>query len=158
MTNATTIPEINANFVEENRFLKELAEQVRAQDSYGVYRNWKDELVLANYVVSKEQKKQISLEKDVDQATQLRITYFYRAIAARVEQETGKLCQVAIDLSHEGFGWAIIWSGQLIVLSRTLRDAHRFGYPSLEKLADQGEKLVNSGLKNIENFPDAVNA
>jgi Protein of unknown function, DUF269 len=46
----------------------------------------------------------------------------------------------------------------LMVLSRTLRDAQRFGYPSLQKLAAQGERLVESGLKNIEQFPDAANA
>lgn len=158
MIDTANTSKTDGNIVEESLFLQELVKQVRAQDLYGVYRNWKDELVIANYVVSKEKKKEISLEKDVDQATQLRITYFYRAIAARVEQETGKLCQVAIDLSHEGFGWAIIWSGQLIVQCRTLRDAHRFGYSSLKKLADQGEKLVNSGVKNVEKFPDAVNA
>ncbi len=158
MIDTANTSKTDGNIVEESLFLQELVTQVRAQDFYGVYRSWKDELVIANYVVSKEKKKEISLDKDVDQGTQLRITYFYRAIAARVEKETGKLCQVAIDLSHEGFGWAIIWSGQLVVQCRTLRDAHRFGYSSLKKLAEQGEKIAQSGIKNIEKFPDAVNA
>lgn len=148
---------INANLVAENPFLQELVLQVRAQDTYGVYRSWKDELVLANFVVSKEKKRQISLDQGLDPQTQLRILYFYRAIAAQIEKQSGKLCQVAIDLSHEGFGWAIIWTGHLMVVCRSLRDAQTFGYSSLSKLANQGEKLVTSGLKKIAQFPDAAN-
>ncbi len=158
MNTTSTTPETTTSIVAESTFLKELVLQVRAQDHYGVYRSWKDELVLANFVVSKEKKSQISVEGDVDPATQLRILCFYRAIAVCIEKQTGKLCQVVIDLSHEGFGWAIIWTGRLMVLSRTLRDAQRFGYPSLQKLAAQGERLVESGIKNIEQFPDAANA
>jgi probable nitrogen fixation protein len=154
----TTTTETNPNIVAENAFLQELVRQVRAQDHYGVYRSWKDELVLANYVVSKEKKREISVEGDVDPATQLRILCFYRAIAACIEKETGKLCQVVIDLSHEGFGWSLVWTGRLMVVSRTLRDAQRFGYDSLEKLAAQGEKLINSGVQTIQRFPEAANA
>lgn len=161
MTTTITQPETTENttsIVEESAFLKELVLQVRAQDHYGVYRTWKDELVLANYVVTKEKKSKISVEGDVDPATQLRILCFYRAIASRIEKETGKLCQVVIDLSHEGFGWAIVWTGRLMVLSRTLRDAQRFGYPSLKKLAAQGERLVDSGIKIIKEFPEVADA
>ena len=154
----TTTPETTISLVEESAFLKELVLQVRAQDHYGVYRSWKDELVLANFVVSREKKSQISVEGNVDPATQLRIICFYRAIAACIEKQTGKLCQVVIDLSHEGFGWAIVWTGRLVVLPHTLRDAQRFGYPSLKKLAAQGERLVDSGIKTIEKFPDAADA
>ncbi|ELS00728.1 putative nitrogen fixation protein [Xenococcus sp. PCC 7305] len=158
MTTTTTKSETTTSIVDESTFLKELVLQIRAQDHYGVYRNWKDELVLSNFVVSKEKKSQISVEGDVDSATQLRIICFYRAIAVCIEKQTGKLCQVVMDLSHEGFGWAIVWTGRLMVLSRTLRDAQRFGYPSLEKLAAQGERLVDSGIKAIAKFPDAADA
>jgi probable nitrogen fixation protein len=154
----TTTTETNPNLVAENTFLQELVRQVRAQDHYGVYRSWKDELVLANYVISKEKKRQISVDGDVDPATQLRILCFYRAIAACIEKETGKLCQVVIDLSHEGFGWSLVWTGKLMVVSRTLRDAQRFGFDSLEKLAVQAEKLIDSGVQTIQKFPETANA
>ncbi|MEC4894972.1 MAG: NifX-associated nitrogen fixation protein [Oscillatoria sp. PMC 1051.18] len=158
MTSTTTTQEDKAAFVAENTFLQELVRQVRAQDHYGVYRSWSDELVLAPFVVSKEKKRQISVSGDVEPATQLRVLSFYRAVAACIEKETGKLCQVVIDLSHEGFGWSLVWTGRLMVVSRTLRDAQRFGYGSLEKLASQGEKLTKSGVEAIERFPEAANA
>lgn len=158
MTTTTTEPtkEQNAAFVAENLFLQELLLQIRANDHYGVYRTWADELVLAPFVVSKKKKREIPVDGEVDPVTQLRILCFYRAIAARVEKETGKLCQVVIDLSHEGFGWALVWTGKLMVASRTLRDAQRFGFDSLEKVATEGEKLVNSGVDAITRFSEVA--
>lgn len=154
---STTATETNTNIVAENAFLQELVRQIRAQDHYGVYRSWEDGLVLSPFVVSREKKRQLKVDGDVDPATQLRILSFYRAIAACIEKETGKLCQVVIDLSHEGFGWALIWCGRLMVVSRTLRDAQRFGYDSLEKLAAEGEKLTKSGVDYIQRFPEIAN-
>lgn len=128
-------------------FAKALVQQIRANDPYGTYRNWPDELLLKPFVVTRAQKREISVEGEVDPITKGRIMAFYRAIAARIEQQTGQLSQVVIDLSHEGFGWALIFSGRLLLTTRTLRDAQRFGFDSLEKLVAEGEKLANTGIE-----------
>ncbi|MBE9182788.1 NifX-associated nitrogen fixation protein [Oculatella sp. LEGE 06141] len=131
----------------ESPFAKALVQHIRANDPYGTYRNWTDELLLKPFVVSKAQKREISVEGDVDPLTKGRIMAFYRAIAARIEQQTGQLSQVVIDLSHEGFGWALVFSGRLLIVVRTLRDAQRFGFDSLEKLIAEGETLTNAGIE-----------
>lgn len=156
MTTTTPTSTETATFVAENAFLQELLRQIRANDHYGVYRDWADELVLAPFVVSKKKKREIPVDGDVDGTTQLRILCFYRAIAACLEKETGQLCQVVIDLSHEGFGWALVWSGRLLAVTRTLRDAQRFGFESLEKLAAEGEKLTQSGSELLQRFPEVA--
>ncbi|HAA29379.1 MAG TPA: hypothetical protein DCE56_18865, partial [Cyanobacteria bacterium UBA8553] len=107
--------------------LQEIVRQIRGQDTYGVYRSWSDELVLKPFVVTKERKRQISLEGEVDPVTKARIMAYFRAIAIRIEKETGLLGQVVVDLSHEGFGWALVFCGRLLVVAKTLRDAQRFG-------------------------------
>lgn len=142
--------------VENSAFLKAIVQQIRANDPYGTYRSWSDELLLKPYVVTKAQKREISVEGDVDPITKGRILAFYRAIASCIETETGQLAQVVIDLSHEGFGWALVFCGRLLVVSRTLRDAQRFGFDSLEKVAAEGEKLVQSGVDYINRFPDVA--
>jgi probable nitrogen fixation protein len=152
----TVSTENNTVLVAENAFLQELVRQMRAQDHYGTFRSWADELVITPFVVSKKKKKEISVDGDVDPVTKLRVYSFYRAIAALIEKETGQLCQVVIDLSHEGFGWALIWTGRLMVVNRTLRDAQRFGFDSLEKLATEGEKLTQSGIEMIQRFPQVA--
>jgi probable nitrogen fixation protein len=135
-------------------FLKAIVQQIRGQDSYGVYRNWSDELILKPFVVTKQKKREISVEGEVDPITVARIMAFYRAVAARIEQETGLLSQVVVDLSHEGFGWALVFSGRLLLAVKTLRDAHRFGFESLEKVAEEGEKLVQKGVELAQRFPE----
>jgi hypothetical protein len=46
--------------------LQEIVRQLRAADPYGTYRTWRDELLLKPFVVTKAQKRQISLEGEVD--------------------------------------------------------------------------------------------
>jgi probable nitrogen fixation protein len=135
-------------------FLKAITQQIRANDPYGTYRTWSDELLLKPYVVSKAQKREISVDGEVDPITKGRILAFYRAIAHRIEEETGLLCQVVIDLSHEGFGWALVFSSRLLVVSKTLRDAQRFGFDSLEKLEAEGAKIIASGINLANRFPE----
>ncbi|PMB19109.1 NifX-associated nitrogen fixation protein [Fischerella thermalis] len=142
------------NQVINSPFLQAIVQQIRGQDSYGVYRNWSDELILKPFVVSKQKKREISVEGEVDPVTIGRIMAFYRAVAACIEKETGLLSQVVVDLSHEGFGWALVFSGRLLLAVKTLRDAHRFGFESLEKVAEEGEKLVQKGVELAQRFPE----
>ncbi|OUL34621.1 hypothetical protein BV372_13370 [Nostoc sp. T09] len=135
-------------------FLKTIVRQIRGQDTYGVYRNWSDDLILKPYVVTKQKKREISIEGEVDPITQARIMAFYQAVAACIEQETGLISHVVVDLSHEGFGWILVFSGRLLLVARTVRDAHRFGFDSLEKVAEEGAKLIEKGIDLAKSFPE----
>ncbi|MDJ0674763.1 MAG: NifX-associated nitrogen fixation protein [Calothrix sp. MO_167.B42] len=154
MTNTNSINDTAKNEPINSPFLKAIVQQIRGQDVYGVYRNWSDELILKPYIVSKKQKREISLEGEVDPRTIGRIMAFYRAVAACIEQETGLLSQVVIDLNHEGFGWALVFSGRLLLAKKSLRDAHRFGFESLEKVAEEGGKFIEKGLDLAKRFPE----
>jgi len=154
MTNTNSINDAAKKEPINSPFLKSIVQQIRGQDVYGVYRNWSDELILKPYIVSKKQKREISLEGEVDPRTIGRIMAFYRAVAACIEQETGLLSQVVIDLNHEGFGWALVFSGRLLLAKKSLRDAHRFGFESLEKVAEEGDKFIEKGLDLAKRFPE----
>jgi probable nitrogen fixation protein len=156
MTTTTQNPETSPSLVAESLFLQELVRQIRAFDHYGFYRSWSDELVLSPFVIAKKKRREISLEGDVDPTTKMRILCFYRAIASLIENETGQLCQVVVDINHEGFGWVLIWCGRLMVVSRTLRDAHRFGFETMESLAEQGKNLTASGVEMVKRFPEVA--
>lgn len=135
-------------------FIKELIRAIQAQDAYGVYKSWSPELILKPYIVSKQDKRKISIEDEVNPMTLARIKLFYNAIATSIELETGQIMQVIVNINHEGFGWALVFSGRLLVVSRTLRDAHRFGYTSLEKLEDEGEKMTQSGVDLVKKYKE----
>jgi probable nitrogen fixation protein len=133
--------------VETSPFLQAIVQQIRANDTFGTYRNWSDDLLLKPYVIPKKERREITLDGAVDIATMSRLLAFYRAIAARIETETGQLAQVVLDINTEGFGWAIIFSGRLILVLKTIRDAHRFGFDTIEKLNAEGEKLIQKGVE-----------
>ncbi len=154
MSTTETLTEVTQTNALEHPFIQELIRQVRSEDSYGFYRNWTDELMLKSFIVTREAKRKISVDGDVDPNTKGRIQLFFRAIAALIEKETGLLSQVVIDLSHEGFGWSLVFSGRLLLVARTLRDAQRFGFDSFEKLAAEGEKLTKSGIELAKRFPE----
>jgi probable nitrogen fixation protein len=156
MTTIAPVTETPTFDINTSPFLKAIIQQIRANDPYGTFRTWSDELLLKPYVVTRDKKKKISVDGEIDPITKGRIIAFYRAIAHCIEEETGQLCQVVVDLSHEGFGWSLVFCGRLLVVAKTLRDAQRFGYDSLEKVAAEGDKLVQSGVDYIKRFPDAA--
>lgn len=49
-------------------------------------------------------------------------------------------------------------TGRLVVLSKTLRDVHPFGFGSLQELSGCGEALVDHAMKIIFTFPDVARA
>jgi len=137
----------------ESAFIRELVKQWRAQDSYGAWEKKSDELLLAPYILDKEQRKALPIIGDPDPEVLWRVELFYNAVGLATERRTGIMVSPMMKMSHEGFGRVVLIAGRLIVVNKQLRDVHRFGFPSMEKLAEEGDKLVNSAVEMIEQFP-----
>lgn len=137
-------------------FIKEMVKQMRAIDSYGTYDGWPSDRILAPYIVTKEQRRQIPVIGDPDDIMISRIRAFYNAISCLIEKECGLMAVPVINISHEGFGRALITVGKLVVMDRTLRDVHRYGYESLSKMKDEGDKLLSVALEIIGKYPEVA--
>lgn len=137
----------------ETDFVKEMARQMRALDTYGTYAGWTVEQILDPYVLTKERKAQIPLVGDPDEETIARVKAFYNAIAVLIEKECKLLAVPLIHLTHEGFGRALITVGKLVAVDKTLRDVHRFGFASLSKMKDEADKLLGVALERIGQYP-----
>lgn len=137
-------------------FFKEMNRQARALDSYGTYDGWPVERVLAPYVVTKEQRRQIPVIGDPDDVLISRVKAFHNAIAALIEKECGLMAVPVINLTHEGFGRALITVGKLVVLDRTLRDVHRFGFETFSKMKDEADKHLSVALEIIGKYPEVA--
>ncbi|MCE1172600.1 MAG: NifX-associated nitrogen fixation protein, partial [Azovibrio sp.] len=61
-----------------------------------------------------------------------------------------------VHLTHEGFGRALITVGKLVVIDKTLRDVHRFGFPSLSKMKDEADKLLGVALERVGMYPEVA--
>jgi probable nitrogen fixation protein len=137
----------------ETDFAKEMVRQMRAIDTYGTYDEWPVSKILDPFVLTKERKRDIPVIGDPDEITMSRVKAFYNAISALIEKECGLMAVPMLNLTHEGFGRAIITVGKLVVMDKTLRDVHRFGFPSLSKMKDEGDKLLSVALEIIGQYP-----
>ena len=155
MTEASTIEADVSPF--ETVFLQELVKQWRAQDINGVWEGKSDETLLAPYIVTKEQRREMPIMGDPDPETLWRLELFYNAIGLSIERATGVMVSPMMKMSHEGFGRQVLLAGRLVVVNKQLRDVHRFGFNSMEILAEEGQKFVNSGVEMIRKFPDVAN-
>ena len=140
----------------ETDFIKEMVKQMRAIDSYGTYDGWTVERILEPYIVTKEMRRQIPVIGDPDEQTLSRVKAFYNGIAVLIEKECGLMAVPMVNLSHEGFGRALITVGKLVVMDRTVRDIHRYGYDSYSKMKDEADKYLSVALSLIGKYPEVA--
>lgn len=140
----------------QSLFVKELIKQWRAQDTHGVWEGKSNEKLLEPYIITKEQRRQLPIIGDPDPETLWRMELYYNAIGLAIERQTGVMVTPMMKMSHEGFGRMVLLAGRLIAVNKQLRDVNRFGFESMEKLAEEGEKQVAAGVSMVNRFPDAA--
>ncbi len=140
----------------EKPFVKELVKQWRAQDMHGAWDGKTDFDLLEPYILDKEKRRQIPIMGDPDPETLWRLELFYNAVGLVIERETGIMVSPMMKMHHEGFGRLVLTAGRLIVLNKHLRDVHRFGFESVERLAQEGEKFVAAAVEMINRFPEVA--
>ena len=142
----------------ESDFLTQLAAVIRAEDSYGQWDDKTDADIMSEFIVTKEERREIPIIGDPDPDVMWRIGKYYDAIGLLIEKRTGCMASQMQKMSHEGFGRIVLIAGKLVVVSKHLRDVHRFGFENWAKLAEAGDKVVSDAAAIIEKFPDAARA
>jgi probable nitrogen fixation protein len=137
-------------------FVQELIKQWRAQDTHGAWEGKSDAMLLAPYIITKEQRREMPIIGDPDPETLWRLELFYNAVGLSIERRSGVMVSPMMKMSHEGFGRLVLMAGRLIVVNKQLRDVHRFGFLTMEILAQEGEKFVTAGLDMINQFPEVA--
>ena len=140
----------------EHRFVRQMVVQLRAMDSYGTYDSWSDIKVIDPLILTKERKREIPVVGDPDEVVIARVKAYYNALSSLIEKETGLMAVPVVNLSHEGFGRAFIVVGKLIALEKTLRDVHRFGFQSMEKMTQDSEKLIEKAVKLVSDYREVA--
>jgi probable nitrogen fixation protein len=140
----------------QDPFVSELVKQLRAQDTHGHWDGKGDLELLAPYILSAEARKALPILGDPDPDTLWRLDLFHNAVGLAIERATRCMVSPMTRLSHEGFGRTVMTAGRLVVVNRHLRDVHRFGYASLARLAEAGNKLVREGIAMIEQYPEVA--
>ncbi|BAP88499.1 nitrogen fixation protein [Burkholderiales bacterium GJ-E10] len=157
MTNQAIAEDVVRPVFPESAFLQELVKQWRAQDTNGVWDKKSDADLIAPYIVTKEQRREVPIIGDPDPETLWRVELFFNAVGLAIERRTGVMVTPMMKMHHEGFGRMVLLAGRLVVVTKQLRDVHRFGFESVEKLAEEGGKYVDAGVQMIEQFPAVAN-
>jgi probable nitrogen fixation protein len=134
----------------DQEFLKTLVSLIRAEDTYGAWEGKSDDVLLRPFILTKEERRLIPIIGDPDPDTITRIEQFYKAVGLTIEKRTRLMATPLMKMSHEGFGRIVLLTGRLVVLSKHMRDIHRYGFPSVEALATEGTKFVNEAVALIE--------
>ncbi|MGD9718672.1 MAG: DUF269 domain-containing protein, partial [Sulfurimonadaceae bacterium] len=102
-----------------NDFTTELVRQLRATDQFG---NWAklgdEELLTKKYVKTKEQLKEIPIIADIDEMLIGDIKMIYKAIALAFERQSGVMCNVVMEMSHEGFGRCVVLTDKIVLVDK----------------------------------------
>lgn len=141
----------------DSPFIQELVKQWRAQDTHGAWEGKSDETLLAPYIVTREQRREMPIIGDPDPEVLWRLELFFNAVGLAIERRTRVMVSPMMKMSHEGFGRQVLLAGRLVVVNKQLRDVHRFGFETVEKLAEEGEKYVAAGVEMIAKFPEVAN-
>ena len=139
--------------LEVNAFTEELIRQLRATDQFGNWAKMSDEALLTKkFVKTKEDLKAIPIIADIDEMLIGEIKMIYKAIALQFERKTGIMCNVVMEMSHEGFGRCIVIADRIVLVDKYFKDAHRFGYRTLDKLYEDGQKLLDKAFAIYEQY------
>jgi probable nitrogen fixation protein len=136
-----------------NLFTDTLIGQVRALDQFGTWTNRTDEDILTEkYVKTKEDLKNIPVIADIDEMQVQDIRLVYQAVALAFEKKTGVMCSVVMEMSHEGFGRAVVIADKIVITNKFFKDAHRYSFRTYDKLLEEGDKMLESALKIYEEY------
>ena len=139
----------------ENLFIDTLIGQVRALDQFGTWANKDNEEILSEkYVKSKEDLKNIPVIADIDEMQIQDIRLIYQAVALAFEKKTGVMCSVIMEMSHEGFGRAVVIADKIVIVNKFFKDAHRYSFRTYDKLIQEGDKMLDNALIIYTKYKD----
>jgi probable nitrogen fixation protein len=129
-------------------YRKTLVGQVRALDGFGAWSKLDDaQLLTMKYVKTKEDLKSVPLIADIDEGIIKDIRVLYQALALAFEAKTHQVATVVLEMSHEGFGRVVVVTDTQVLFTKYFKDAHRFSFRTLEKLEEEGEKMLLHALE-----------
>lgn len=155
MATATLVVQEDDTYLNSD-IVQNFIKQLHAIDTYDTYDGWSAARVVDPIVLTKERKREIPIIGDPDELTIARLKAYYNSLATLIEQKTGLMAAPIVNLTHEGFGRALIMVGKLIVVDKVLRDTHRFGFASLEDMTEKSDKTIAKALELIEKYNNAA--
>jgi len=137
----------------EKLFIETLISQTRAMDQFGTWAKKSDEELLSEkYVKSKDDLKNIPIIADIDEMQIKDIRLIFQSIALGFELKTGVMCSVVMEMSHEGFGRAVVLAEKIVITNKFFKDAHRYSFRTYDALVSEGGKMLKDAIDIYNSF------
>ena len=137
----------------EKLLIETLISQTRALDQFGTWAKKSDEEILSEkYVKSKEDMKNIPIIADIDEMQIKDIRLIFQSIALGFELKTGIMCSVVMEMSHEGFGRAVVLAEKIVVTNKFFKDAHRYSFRTYDALVSEGGKMLKDAIEIYQTY------
>jgi probable nitrogen fixation protein len=137
----------------EKLFIETLISQIRALDQFGTWAKKSDEEVLSDkYIKTKEQLKNVPIIADIDEMQIKDIRLIFQSIALAFELKLGIMCSVVMEMSHEGFGRAVVLAEKIVITNKFFKDAHRYSFRTYDDLIKEGGKMLKDALEIYETY------
>jgi probable nitrogen fixation protein len=137
----------------EKVFIETLISQIRALDQFGTWAKKSDEEILSEkYVKTKEQLKNVPIIADIDEMQIKDIRLIFQSIALAFELKLGIMCSVVMEMSHEGFGRAVVLAEKIVVTNKFFKDAHRYSFRTYDDLIKEGGKMLKEAIEIYETY------
>jgi len=137
----------------EKLFIETLTSQIRALDQFGTWAKKSDEEILCDkYVKTKEQLKNVPIIADIDEMQIKDIRLIFQSIALAFELKTSVMCSVVMEMSHEGFGRAVVLAEKIVITNKFFKDAHRYSFRTYEDLIKEGGKMLKEAIEIYETY------
>ncbi|MER9770332.1 NifX-associated nitrogen fixation protein [Mesorhizobium sp. M0189] len=136
-------------------FVRCLVRLIRAQDSYGSWEGEADAELLADFIVTRKQRRAMPVIGNPEPDVLWRLDMFYTAVGLAIEERFGLMTSPMTKMNPMGAsdhcvsrpgGWSLC------------PDIHRFGFETFRKLAEAGTKLVDDATAAIEAYPGGARA
>ncbi|ESZ12189.1 DUF269 domain-containing protein [Mesorhizobium sp. L48C026A00] len=114
-----------------------------------------DAELLADFIVTRKQRRAIPVIGDPDPDVLWRLHMFYTAVGLAIEERSGLVTPPMIEMKAMGAS-EIAFHGRAVGCS--VETIHRFGFETFRKLAEAGTKLVDDATAAIEAYPDVARA
>ena len=137
----------------EKLFTEALIGQVRALDQFGTWASKDDkDVLIEKYVKTKEDLKKIPIIADIDEMQIKDIRLIFQAVAIAFERKTNIMCNVILEMSHEGFGRGAVMADRVVIFDKYLKDAHRYSFRTYEALIKEGGKVLSKAFDVYEKY------
>ncbi|GGF59572.1 hypothetical protein GCM10010912_00970 [Paenibacillus albidus] len=137
----------------EEAFIRRLCQLLDAGDFFGRHAALPaEEKISAMFLASLEDKRQSDLNCMVSPKVQLQVPLLFQAAAGVMEEKCGWLIQSSAEINGEGFGRALLYSGRMILVLKSLRAGFPFPFTSGDKAILYGVACVEEGLAFMDKY------